>query len=45
VDKYTLLENLPTYPGSKTMGYDPKTHRIFVLAYNSGTFTVVAFDR
>jgi DNA-binding beta-propeller fold protein YncE len=44
-DKYTLVENLSTYPGSKTMGYDPKTHRIFVPANNSGAFTVFTFDR
>ena len=45
VDKYSLVENLSTYPGSKTMGYDPKTHRIFLPANNAGTFTVAVFDR
>jgi DNA-binding beta-propeller fold protein YncE len=44
-DKYTLVENLATFPGSKTMGYDPKTHRIFLPANNSGTFTVFTFDK
>jgi len=44
-DKYTLLENLSTYPGSKTMGFDPKTHRIFVPANQSGSFAIVAYDR
>src|SRR5262249_28458654 len=44
-DKYTLVENLSTYPGSKTMGFDPKTHRIFVPANQAGSFSVVAFDR
>lgn len=44
-DKYTLIETLATYPGSKTMGYDPKTHRIFLPANNSGTFTVFTFDK
>jgi DNA-binding beta-propeller fold protein YncE len=44
-DKYSLVENLSTYPGSKTMGYDPKTHRIFLPANNAGTFTVAVFDR
>lgn len=44
-DKYTLLENLSTYPGSKTMGFDPKTHRIFVPANQAGSFAIVAFDR
>ena len=44
-DKYTLLEHLSTYPGSKTMGFDPKTHRIFLPANQSGSFSIVAFDR
>jgi YVTN family beta-propeller protein len=44
-DKYTLLENVSTYAGSKTMGFDPKTHRIFVPANQAGSFAVVAFDR
>jgi DNA-binding beta-propeller fold protein YncE len=43
--KYTLLENLPTYPGSKTMGFDPKTHRIFLPANQAGSFAIVTFDR
>jgi YVTN family beta-propeller protein len=44
-DKYTLVENMSTYPGSKTMGFDPKTHRIFLPANQGGSFTVVALDR
>jgi DNA-binding beta-propeller fold protein YncE len=44
-DKYTLVENLSTYPGSKTMGFDPQTHRIFVPANQAGSFAIVAFDR
>lgn len=40
-DKYTLLENVVTNPGSKTMGLDPKTHRLFVPASLGGSFTVL----
>ncbi len=40
-DKYTLLENVVTNPGSKTMGLDPKTHRLFVPANLGGTFTIL----
>ena len=44
-DKYTLVENLSTFPGSKTMGFDSKTHRIFLPANQAGSFAIVAFDR
>ena len=44
-DKYTLLENITTNPGSKTMGLDPKTHDLFVPANLSGQFTVLVFGR
>jgi YVTN family beta-propeller protein len=42
-DKYTLLENLTTNPGSKTMGLDPKTHHLFVPANMGGQFTILVF--
>jgi YVTN family beta-propeller protein len=42
-DKYTLVENLPTNPGSKTMGLDPKTHHLFVPANLGGQFTILVF--
>jgi YVTN family beta-propeller protein len=44
-DKYTLLENLATNPGSKTMGLDPKTHRLFVPANVGGQFTILVFGQ
>jgi YVTN family beta-propeller protein len=44
-DKYTLLENLPTNSGSKTMGLDPKTHHLFVPANIGGQFTVLVFGQ
>src|SRR5581483_9420505 len=31
-DKYTTVETIKTKTGSKTMGLDPKTHRLFVPA-------------
>jgi YVTN family beta-propeller protein len=44
-DKYTLLENVVTSPGSKTMGLDPKTHRLFVPANLGGSFTVLVLGQ
>jgi DNA-binding beta-propeller fold protein YncE len=29
-DKYSVVETIKTRPGSKTMGLDPKTHRLFL---------------
>lgn len=44
-DKYTFLENVPTIIGSKTMALDPKTHRLFVPALQSGEFSILILDR
>jgi len=44
-DKYTLLENIVTNPGSKTMGLDPKTHRLFVPANIGGNFTILVLGQ
>jgi YVTN family beta-propeller protein len=44
-DKYTLLENVTTNPGSKTMGLDPKTHNLFVPANLGGQFTMLVFGQ
>lgn len=44
-DKYTLLENIVTNPGSKTMGLDPVTHRLFVPANLGGTFTILVLGQ
>jgi YVTN family beta-propeller protein len=44
-DNYTLLENLTTNPGSKTMGLDPKTHHLFVPANLGGQFTILVFGQ
>jgi YVTN family beta-propeller protein len=44
-DKYTLVENLATNPGSKTMGLDPQTHHLFVPANVGGQFTILVFSQ
>jgi YVTN family beta-propeller protein len=44
-DKYTLLENLATNLGSKTMGLDLKTHHLFVPANIGGQFTILVFGQ
>jgi YVTN family beta-propeller protein len=44
-DKYTLLENITTNPGSKTMGLDPKTHNLFVPANLGGQFTILVYGQ
>jgi YVTN family beta-propeller protein len=44
-DKYALIENIVTNPGSKTMGLDPKTHRLFVPANLGGNFTILVLSQ
>jgi YVTN family beta-propeller protein len=44
-DKYTLLENVTTNPGSKTMGLDLKTHNLFVPANLGGQFTILVYGQ
>jgi len=44
-DKYTLVENVATHPGSKTMGLDPISHNLFVPANIDGQFTVLVYAR
>jgi YVTN family beta-propeller protein len=44
-DKYSLLENLATVPGSKTMGLDPKTHNLIVPSNQGGTFTILVYGQ
>jgi YVTN family beta-propeller protein len=44
-DKYSLVENLATAPGSKTMGLDLKTHNLFVPSNQGGTFTILVFGQ
>jgi YVTN family beta-propeller protein len=44
-DKYTFVEKIATNQGSKTMGLDPKTHRLFVPANQAGSFTVLVLGQ
>lgn len=44
-DKYSLVENLATAPGSKTMGLDPKTHNLIVPSNQGGTFTILIYGQ
>ena len=44
-DKYTFMEKIATNQGSKTMGLDPKEHRLFVPANQSGSFTVLVLGK
>lgn len=44
-DQYSLVDTLTTVSGSKTMGLDPGSHRIYVPASAEGKFTVTAFDK
>jgi YVTN family beta-propeller protein len=44
-DKYTFVEKIATNQGSKTMGLDLKTHRLFVPANQAGSFTVLVLGQ
>jgi DNA-binding beta-propeller fold protein YncE len=35
-DKYTVVQNLTTSPGSRNMGLDPATHKIYVVTAKFG---------
>ena len=35
-DRYTVLENVPTERGARTMALDPKTHRIYLVTAKFG---------
>jgi YVTN family beta-propeller protein len=44
-DKYTLVENVVTAPGAKTMGLDLKTHNLFVPSNQGGAFTILVLGQ
>ena len=44
-DKYTFVENVATNKGSKTMGFDPRTHHLFVPSNQEGAFTILVFGQ
>ncbi len=43
-DAYTLVQEIATHPGSKTMGYDPKTHNLIVPSSDNGAMQVLVFS-
>ena len=44
-DSYSTAQEIVTHPGSKTMGYDPKTRRIFVPSSDNGQMQVMVFSQ
>ena len=43
-DAYSLVQELATHPGSKTMGYDPKTRNLIVPSSDNGAMQVLVFS-
>ncbi|HKN23248.1 MAG TPA: hypothetical protein VJX72_00235, partial [Candidatus Acidoferrum sp.] len=43
-DAYSLVQELVTHPGSKTMGYDPKTRNLIVPSSDDGAMQVLVFS-
>jgi len=43
-DAYTLVQQIATHPGSKTMGYDPKTRNLIVPSSDNGAMQVLVFS-
>ena len=41
-DKYTVLDNIPTAPGARTMELDPATHEVFVVTSDTKPGTPTA---
>jgi YVTN family beta-propeller protein len=44
-DKYSAVQRIPTYAGSKTMALNPKTHELLVPSNASGTFQILLFGK
>lgn len=42
-DRYSLVQDIATKTGGKTMGYDPKTARVFVPTSDNGAMRVLVF--
>lgn len=43
-DAYTLVQEIVTHTGSKTMGYDPKTRNLIVPRSDNGAMQVLVFS-
>jgi YVTN family beta-propeller protein len=44
-DQYSVVETVKTVPRAKTMALDPKTHRVFLSAAESGQFEVLVVGK
>ena len=44
-DNYSVVETVKTLPRAKTMALDPKTHRLFLSAAESGQFEVLVVGK
>jgi DNA-binding beta-propeller fold protein YncE len=44
-DKYTVLDNVPTQKGARTMALDPKSHRIYLVSADFGPAPAPTADR
>ncbi len=43
-DSYTLVQEIATHPGSKTMGYDPRTRNLIVPSSDNGAMQVLVYS-
>ena len=44
-DKYSVVETVKTAPKAKTMGLDPKTHKLFLSTAENGQFEVFVVEK
>jgi hypothetical protein len=44
-DKFSVLENVPTQRGARTMALDSRTHNIYTVTANFGTPPAPTADR
>jgi DNA-binding beta-propeller fold protein YncE len=44
-EKYTLVGNVPTKPGAKTLALDAVTHRIYLSVAEAGAFEILVLER
>ena len=44
-DTYHVVENVPTAQGARNMGFDPTTHRVFIVSAKSGSFMMMVIER
>ena len=44
-EKFTLVGNIPTKPGAKTLALDAATHRIYLSVAEAGTFEILVLER